>query len=522
MPRPKTDSDRPLSPLARRAVLYLRVSSDEQVRGYSLDAQEASCRDWCARNAVEIDEIFRDEGESAKTANRPGLQAMLRHCRQHARRIQFIVVWSIDRWVRDRYDDAVIGRELAGLGISLRSSTQPIDETPIGGFIRATLASVAQLDNQMKAERVAASMRLALQRGQWVWRAPLGYLNACRAEGGKTLLPDPARAERVRWAFERVATGLHQQADVLREVTAMGLTTRRGLPLSMSTFQRMLGSPIYAGRISAPQWGIDSTGTWPPLVAEDTFWQVQAVLRRAEIAAPYRRRREEFPLRGLMVCDRCGRTLTGSLSRGKTGRRYPYYHCPAPAKCRHTRVRTDDLERQFLGLLESLRPQAGYLALFREVVLDVWRQKEGSVRARRQSLEARAQEVRRRRDRLDEAYLYEAAVDRDTYDRQRGRLAADLTTAELELSDARLEELDVEAVVEFAVHLATHASTLWLRSSLDQRQRLQQALFPARLRVVKGRVRTPVTSSFYEVLGVATGAGLRLVSPTGLEPVLPP
>ena len=50
----------------KQAVLYLRVSSEEQVENFSLNTQEEICRREALRRGFEVVEIFREEGKSAK------------------------------------------------------------------------------------------------------------------------------------------------------------------------------------------------------------------------------------------------------------------------------------------------------------------------------------------------------------------------------------------------------------------------------------------------------------------------
>ena len=60
-----------------RAVIYCRVSTKDQVDNFSLSTQEKACRDYCARHSFDVDKVFVEEGESAKTVNRPRFQQML-------------------------------------------------------------------------------------------------------------------------------------------------------------------------------------------------------------------------------------------------------------------------------------------------------------------------------------------------------------------------------------------------------------------------------------------------------------
>ena len=78
----------------KKAVIYVRVSSEEQVQNLSLGTQEAICREYCGRNNIEVDRVFVEKGESAKTVDRTEFQAMLEYCRHNKGRVQFVVVYD--------------------------------------------------------------------------------------------------------------------------------------------------------------------------------------------------------------------------------------------------------------------------------------------------------------------------------------------------------------------------------------------------------------------------------------------
>lgn len=60
-----------------RLAVYIRVSSAEQVEGYSLDAQESACRAWAASNGYDVAHLFVEPGQSARTDQRPAFQQMI-------------------------------------------------------------------------------------------------------------------------------------------------------------------------------------------------------------------------------------------------------------------------------------------------------------------------------------------------------------------------------------------------------------------------------------------------------------
>ena len=65
-----------------KAIVYIRVSTEEQVENYSLGTQEDICRKEAERRGMTVTQVFREEGRSAKTiTGRPILVEMLEYCR---------------------------------------------------------------------------------------------------------------------------------------------------------------------------------------------------------------------------------------------------------------------------------------------------------------------------------------------------------------------------------------------------------------------------------------------------------
>ena len=67
----QTPSDRP-----KRAVLYIRVSSDEQTKNWSLPSQRKTGTDYCAAKGWEVVEVYADEGHSAWARSRNFAQSI--------------------------------------------------------------------------------------------------------------------------------------------------------------------------------------------------------------------------------------------------------------------------------------------------------------------------------------------------------------------------------------------------------------------------------------------------------------
>ena len=92
---------------------------------------------------------------------------MLKYCRTRKGKVHFVVVYNLTRFAREKYDHFALRALLQPLGISLRSATEPIDDTSTGKLMEGVLAAFAQFDNDVRSDRTRAGMRAALEVGRW-------------------------------------------------------------------------------------------------------------------------------------------------------------------------------------------------------------------------------------------------------------------------------------------------------------------------------------------------------------------
>jgi len=455
---------------------------------------------------------FIEEGESAKTTARTQLQALLTYCRTNKGKVDVVVIYNVSRLSRDRFDYGALRMFFKQTGITVRSATEPVDDTSTGKMVEGLMSVFAQFDNDQKAERTAKGMQAALALGRWTFQAPLGYVSG-NPRTGSSLALDPVRAPLVRLAFDSVDNG-KPVPEALRLVIAAGLRTKAGMPISSQSFWALLRNPIYAGRVVVAKWGVDRDGDFEPIVAASVFRRVSARLAGKVPEAVHRKRdRDDFPLRRFLVCARCRRAVSGSLSRGRS-RRYAYYHCP---KCPGVRGRSTDVENLFRERLDGVQMAPGYMRLFREIVLDVWRTEQAQAVSTAAVMSAKVSAVQGRLERLDEVFIYQQAIDRSTYEKQRDKLREELTLAELAAHEAKIEQFDVEGVLGFAEHLVTNAGRLWAEGTLEQRQLIQRAIFPEGLTFDGTEVGTGATCLAFMQLPASGRLENGMASPPGFE-----
>jgi hypothetical protein len=96
------------------------------------------------------------------------------------------------------------------------------------------------------------------------------------------------------------------KADALVRVNRDGLRTRRGAVLTGEILRRVLTNPVYCGNILVAKWGKSLNGDWKPIVDKVTFDKMQTILEgRPPVAVPHMLDREDFSLRGLVLCEIC-------------------------------------------------------------------------------------------------------------------------------------------------------------------------------------------------------------------------
>jgi hypothetical protein len=121
---------------------------------------------------------------------------------------------------------------------------------------------------------------------------------------------------------------------------------------------------------------------------------------------------------------------------------------------------------------------------------------------------------------LDDAFLFQEKIDRETYERQRDRLREELTLAKMAKHSSDLDELGVKGILAFAERVLPKASDVWIQASLAQRQQLQKLFFPEDIRFDgKSIVRTPPRPLAFNWLEAFRAGEKGVVDQTGFEPV---
>jgi DNA invertase Pin-like site-specific DNA recombinase len=150
-----------------KAVIYLRVSTKEQAEeGYSIPAQAGACRRFIADRGWELADEYIDRGESARTADRPQLQAMLARLAEDPG-IEALVVHKLDRLARNLEDHAAVRAALRKAGVQLHSVTESLEDSASGKLVEGILASIAEFYSANLGQEIRKGLDQKAAQGGW-------------------------------------------------------------------------------------------------------------------------------------------------------------------------------------------------------------------------------------------------------------------------------------------------------------------------------------------------------------------
>ena len=353
------DMDRPL-----RVGLYARVSSEEQKQGQNIRTQIDFGESYCGASNLGLVDSFIDEAVSGTLplAQRPAGSKLLRAA--HDGKLDAVVVYRLDRLARKLKVLLDTWEELDGLGVAIRSITEPLDtSTPVGRFVMQLMGSIAELERETILERTRDGRESIVRRGYWPGGVPpMGYRLERDGVGGNGhgrayLVENKEEAEVIRRIFELYVTDRMSVAHLASYLNGQGVQTsasrRRGVASrwAASRVNSILRNPIYKGTFNfyrrKNQHGREPVlGEAPTLVEVDTWEEAQRLLVSNLKASP-RNMKRFYLLRGIIKCGLCGRTCVG---QGRVGRNRSHYVCVGnrpenePTRCPGVRVRAEVLE----------------------------------------------------------------------------------------------------------------------------------------------------------------------------------
>lgn len=301
-----------------RAAIYIRVSSEEQVRhGYSLQAQKERLLEYCKLKQYQVINIYADEGKTArsKLKNRTELLKLINDAKEH--KFDRIVFWRLDRWFRNIADYYKVQDILDQNKIDWECSDEEYNTTTSNGRLHLNIKlSIAQNESDQTSDRIKFNFSNMVKNGRPIAGSqclPLGFI-VTGEKHNKRVVKDPETCSIVddMWSYGLMVRSIRK--------TLLYINGKYNLSILYDSMRHYFASTLYYGSYR----GNDN-------YCEAYITKEQYDLMQSYVRTNYREnKRYDYIFSGLLRCPICGRKLAGfqaKMSKAKHGLKYPGYRC---------------------------------------------------------------------------------------------------------------------------------------------------------------------------------------------------
>lgn len=515
----------------KKAILYCRVSSSKQrEEGHGLDSQEHRCRQYAALRGYHIEKVFPDDvSGGCDFMERPGMAALLDYLDEHDDENFVIIFDDLKRLARHRDVHFKLRHALSMRNAEVECLNFRFEDTPEGEFVETIFAAQGQLERLQNARQTKQRMRARVEKGYYIFGAPpLGYEYVPLEDGGKILAPVEPNASIMREVFEGLASGRFKTAVEVQNFLDRFPSTARPNKrngLHLQSVHNHLKSPLYAGYMTIPKWGIHlQPAKHEPLVSFETWKKAQDRLDEKAKTVFRKDINRDFPLRGFLVCASCGNTLTAAWSKGRSSY-YPYYFCQKKGcSQRNKNIRKEKIEGEFEALLKKLQPAPGLIAMAYAMMEDRWN-------TVMQSIKSEAVDTKAAMAKLDQktAQLVDLLLDANSpalikaYEGRIKKLEEEKAQMAEQASQSKRPRHSFRHTYRTACAFLINPCKLWNSGVFEQQRLLVRMVFPGRIEYCRNEgYRTAAIAEPFRLLGTLAGSRSEMVGPAGLEPATRP
>ncbi|MFZ0257290.1 MAG: recombinase family protein, partial [Gammaproteobacteria bacterium] len=335
--------------------VYVRVSTQRQAERQTIEEQLERLQVHVGNQGWELREeyIFRDDGYSGATLNRPGLDRLRDAIR--AADVERVLMTDPDRLARNYVHQMMLLEEFERLGCAVEFLDRPMSQDPHDPLLLQIRGAVAEYERTLITERMRRGRQRKLQAGgllPWTF-APYGYrVDPDRPRDPAGVHLEVAEAAVVKELFANYAAERASLFSLAKQLGVLGLPSPKGNPRwHPASIRGILSNPaytrqVYAGRTRSRAARIRRSATHPigkpgttavaiprnewipvatiaPIVSQEQFDQVQSKLRLNQQLAGRNNKAHTYLLRALVSCGVC--QLSCIARTVQSG--YGYYVC---------------------------------------------------------------------------------------------------------------------------------------------------------------------------------------------------
>ncbi len=301
----------------KRTVIYARYSCEKQTE-QSIEGQLRVCHEFAERNGYVIVREYIDRAVSGKTDKREQFQQMLKDSAKQG--FNYVLVYKLDRFARNRYDSAINKATLKKNGVKILSACEQITDSPEGIILESMLEGMAEYYSAELSQKVKRGMREICLKGNAAGIQPIyGYRIV-----DKKYQVIPEEAEVIRKMFDDYVNGTSIK-EIKTWFEKSGIRTHKSNRFSFGRISDMLRNQKYIGKCQYAGEVYDNIIM--PIVDELTFNRAQEMLAVNSHKSGRVRAGEKFILSGKIICSHCGALYNGESGTCRNGEIHYFYRC---------------------------------------------------------------------------------------------------------------------------------------------------------------------------------------------------
>jgi len=484
----------------RKVAIYARVSTERQEQQKTIESQLADLREICKN--FQVVKEYIDEGWSGETLARPALDQLRDDAKQGM--FEAVYVHSVDRLSRNLYQQGILVEELRRREVDIFIKDKPIDDTPEGKFVFNILGAVAKFEKEKILERTRRGrLYKARTKGFVGYIPPYGYSYIKKTpERESRFVVNKRETEIVNLIFD-LYLKFQSINRVRKELTLRLIRPRKGGERwSRSTIRDILRDETYIGTGYYAKYQsieIDNgkrynrrakTGRklrdkkewipvkFPPIVDKDKFTAAQEILSKKY--KPFGKSKYFYLLSGLIRCEECKSTFTGSESGGNF-----YYRCtnrckraPFPKNCNARHIRVEDLDNAVWKTISRaiMNPRIFIAHVFH--LADQIAESKESLNKKREKLLQEKRALSLKKKKLDELYfrglktIKEYEEQMREFNQEENRIDEEMKEVEAKLS----QRIDRPQIIKHIQYFCKLAKERLQNLTSEQKQRFLRLL----------------------------------------------
>lgn len=320
------------------------------------------------------------------------------------------------------------------------------------------------------SDNVKRSKEQSLRDGEWICKAPFGYLNVTRPDGSKTVEVDPDGSHYVIRIFEMYSTGIHSFKTIADEMNKLGLKNVNGNKILPSKIEIILKNPFYFGIMRVK--GEFYPDKYPPLISERLFDKAQDVMT-GHNKSPVQYAGKPILLRGLITCERCGCAVTGDIKKKK----YIYYSCNnSKGICKKKWIREEKLLDTLLGYLDKIQLPDALIDDIVDYLKQSFENEQHFFRSSQEALRKEMDQIRDRFSKLLDMHI-DGKIDPEGYQMKLEEYKKRQRSITAEMREHVDADENCHITAKTVLDLAKRSKEIFMSSILKEKQHLLNLVF---------------------------------------------